>query len=107
MDKERTRQQAKKAQEILDNLLQDLLKEFCEGNLKEIISSVYGLKMDYRTLRELMCEIGMEEQDETFETEGWENDYWETYLYNEKAVCLWGSMASGKFHIQWQKYSSA
>lgn len=97
---------AEKAQNMLNELGLNLIRQFAEGQLAKVDSAVYGLRLDYRTLQDLMEQAGFVTEDD-LDLNGWENGYSETYIYTTadgfKKACLCGTMASGDFSLKWEK----
>lgn len=97
---------AEKAQNMLNELGLNLIRQFAEGQLAKVDSTTYGLRLDYRTLQDLMEQAGFTTEND-LDLNGWENDYLETYIYRTasglKKACLCGTMANGDFSLKWEK----
>lgn len=94
------------AQKELDELTENLLRQFYEGEIDEVNSKTYGLHVDYRKLQHLMSNVGFDSKDD-LDLNGWENDYWETYMKytpdGTKNVAVYGCMADGSFSVRWSE----
>lgn len=94
------------ANKVLNDLGLNLIRQFVEGEIAEVDSTTYALRLDYRTLQDLLEQAGFVTED-NLDLNGWENDYWENYTYSTpngfKKACLYGTMADGHFSLKWDE----
>lgn len=80
------------------------MEQFLQDESKNDISSdVIRMPLPYETLVKWLNELGYAEDEESFETNGWENDYWQTFTSdsrNPDTLYVFGTMASGRFLIR-------
>ena len=97
----RTVDQIKKEYETL---FKAHMEQFLQDESKnDIASDVIRMPIPYETLVKWLNELGYEEDEESFETNGWENDYWQTFTSDSRdpdTLYVFGTMASGKFLIR-------
>ena len=94
----RTADQIKKEYETL---FKAHVEQFLQDESKnDIASDVIHMPIPYETLVKWLNELGYEEDEESFETNGWEKDYWQTFTSDSRdpdALYVFGTMASGEF----------
>lgn len=104
LDDLRVKAMVAEAQKSVDEIVVNLLRQFLEGEISEVNSNIYGLRVDYRKLQKLFDELQIVTHDD-LDLNGWENDYTETYEYTTpngvKSICVYGTMADGSFRVQW------
>lgn len=97
----RTVDQIKKEYETL---FKAHVEQFLQDESKnDIASDVIHMPLPYETLVKWLNELGYEEDEESFETNGCENDYWQTFTSDSRdpdVLYVFGTMASGKFLIR-------
>ena len=80
------------------------MERFLQDESKnDIASDVIHMPLLYETLVKWLNELGYKEDEESFETNGWENDYWQTFTSdsrNPDTLYIFGTMASGRFLVR-------
>lgn len=91
----------------IDDEIKSLLIKVRDGKETEITSCYTDendeevkLYASYSHLSDLMEAVGFKSLDDT-DFNGWQNDYWETYEYNDKKYYLSGSMAYSTFELRY------
>ena len=90
--------------EEYETLFKAHMEQFLQDESKnDIASDVIRMPLPYETLVKWLNELGYEEDEESFETNGCENDYWQTFTSdsrNPDTLYVFGTMASGRFLVR-------